>query len=69
MIFGSQVDMFWVIALGLAIATDLTALGGLRVIMYTAVLQTPVCFSGRFAYSISACTSLATDICWPAGMP
>ena len=43
MIFGNQVDMFWVIALGLAIVTGIyTALGGLRVIMYTAVLQTPV---------------------------
>jgi SSS family solute:Na+ symporter len=47
MIFGSQVDMFWVIALGLAIATGIyTALGGLRVIMYTAVLQTPVLLFG-----------------------
>ena len=47
MIFGNQVDMFWVIALGLAIATGIyTALGGLRVIMYTAVLQTPVLLFG-----------------------
>ena len=69
MIFGSQVDMFWVIALGLAIATGIyTALGGLRVIMYTAVLKRRSCFSGRFAYSISACTSLVTDIYWPDGM-
>ena len=45
--FGHQVDMFWVIALGLAIATGIyTALGGLRVIMYTAVLQTPVLLFG-----------------------
>ena len=47
MLFGRQVDMFWVIALGLAIATGIyTALGGLRVIMYTAVLQTPVLLFG-----------------------
>ena len=47
MLFGHQVDMFWVIALGLAIATGIyTALGGLRVIMYTAVLQTPVLLFG-----------------------
>jgi len=47
MIMGHQVDIFWVIALGLAIATGIyTALGGLRVIMYTAVLQTPVLLFG-----------------------
>ena len=47
MLFGRQMDMFWVIALGLAIATGIyTALGGLRVIMYTAVLQTPVLLFG-----------------------
>jgi len=47
MMFGHNVDMFWVIALGLAIATGIyTALGGLRVIMYTAVLQTPVLLFG-----------------------
>ncbi len=46
-ILGHNVDMFWVISLGLAIATGIyTALGGLRVIMYTAVLQTPVLLFG-----------------------
>ncbi|HWA91450.1 MAG TPA: sodium:solute symporter [Rhizomicrobium sp.] len=46
-IFGFQVDIFWVIALGLALTTGLyTVLGGLRVIMYTAVLQAPVLILG-----------------------
>ena len=46
-LFGFQVDIFWVIALGLAFTTGLyTVLGGLRVIMYTAVLQTPVLIFG-----------------------
>ncbi len=46
-IFGFQVDIFWVIALGLAFTTGLyTVLGGLRVIMYTAVLQAPVLILG-----------------------
>jgi solute:Na+ symporter, SSS family len=46
-IFGHQIDMFWIISFGLAIATGIyTALGGLRVIMYTAVLQTPVLLFG-----------------------
>jgi SSS family solute:Na+ symporter len=41
------VDVFWVIALGLAMTTGLyTICGGMRVIMYTAVLQTPVLIGG-----------------------
>lgn len=47
MMFGRELDMFWVIAIGLCIVTGLyTVLGGLRVIMYTAVLQTPVLLFG-----------------------
>lgn len=46
-IFGFHVDVFWVIALGLAFTTGLyTVLGGLRVIMYTSVLQAPVLIFG-----------------------
>jgi solute:Na+ symporter, SSS family len=46
-IFGNRVDVFWVIALALAFTTGLyTVLGGLRVIMYTAVLQAPVLILG-----------------------
>src|ERR1700749_3074991 len=46
-LFGVRVDIFWVIALGLAFTTGLyTVLGGLRVIMYTAVLQAPVLIAG-----------------------
>jgi len=46
-IFGNNVDIFWVIALGLAGTTGVyTVFGGMRVIMYTAVLQTPVLIGG-----------------------
>jgi solute:Na+ symporter, SSS family len=46
-VLGLQLDVFWVIALGLAFTTGLyTVLGGLRVIMYTAVLQAPVLIAG-----------------------
>jgi SSS family solute:Na+ symporter len=46
-IFGFKLDVFWAIALGLAFTTGLyTVLGGMRVIMYTAVLQTPVLILG-----------------------
>ena len=49
-IFGYQLDVFWAIALGLALTTGVyTVLGGLRVIMYTAVLQTPVLIFGSVA--------------------
>lgn len=46
-IFGHTVDIFWVIALSLAFTTGLyTIFGGMRVIMYTAVLQSPVLIFG-----------------------
>ena len=46
-LFGHQIDIFWVIALGLAFTTGLyTIFGGMRVIMYTAVLQAPVLIFG-----------------------
>ena len=49
-LFGWHLDVFWAIALGLAFTTGLyTVLGGLRVIMYTAVLQTPVLIFGSVA--------------------
>ena len=49
-LFGSQIDVFWVIALALALTTGLyTIFGGMRVIMYTAVLQTPVLLLGSLA--------------------
>lgn len=46
-LFGYNVDIFWIIALSLAATTGLyTIFGGMRVIMYTAVLQTPVLLFG-----------------------
>jgi solute:Na+ symporter, SSS family len=49
-LFGHTIDIFWVIALGLAFTTGLyTIFGGMRVIMYTAVLQTPVLIGGSLA--------------------
>jgi SSS family solute:Na+ symporter len=46
-IFGYRMDVFWAIALGLALTTGLyTVFGGMRVMMYTAVLQTPVLIFG-----------------------
>ena len=46
-LFGHHMDVFWAIALGLAFTTGLyTVFGGMRVIMYTAVLQAPVLIFG-----------------------
>ena len=46
-LFGAKIDVFWAIALGLALTTGLyTIFGGMRVIMYTAVLQAPVLILG-----------------------
>jgi solute:Na+ symporter, SSS family len=46
-VFGVRMDVFWAIALALALTTGLyTVAGGLRVIMYTAVLQAPVLILG-----------------------
>jgi len=46
-IFGHTIDIFWVIALSLAFTTGVyTIFGGMRVIMYTAVLQSPVLIFG-----------------------
>src|ERR1035441_9792286 len=49
-IFGHEIDIFWVIALSLAATTGgYTIFGGMRVIMYTAVLQAPVLIFGSLA--------------------
>ena len=46
-LMGRDIDIFWVIALSLAFTTGLyTIFGGMRVIMYTAVLQAPVLIFG-----------------------
>jgi solute:Na+ symporter, SSS family len=58
-ILGIQVDVFWVIALALAFTTGLyTVLGGLRVIMYTAVLQAPVLILGSVSILYAGLSAL-----------
>jgi SSS family solute:Na+ symporter len=60
-LFGVQVDIFWVIALSLAFTTGLyTAVGGLRVIMYTAVLQAPVLIFGSLCILYSGLSALGS---------
>ena len=58
-LLGCDVDIFWIIALTLALTTGLyTALGGLRVIMYTAVLQAPVLIVGSLCILYSGLSVL-----------
>ncbi|HEY2070151.1 MAG TPA: sodium:solute symporter [Rhizomicrobium sp.] len=58
-VFGFHIDVFWAIALGLAFTTGLyTVLGGLRVIMYTAVLQAPVLIAGSLCILYAGLSAL-----------
>jgi SSS family solute:Na+ symporter len=47
LIFGKEVDFFWISAIGLVVITGLyTIFGGMKAVMYTSVLQTPVLLFG-----------------------
>jgi solute:Na+ symporter, SSS family len=60
-ILGLRVDVFWVIALALAFTTGVyTVLGGLRVIMYTAVLQAPVLILGSVCILYAGLSALGS---------
>jgi SSS family solute:Na+ symporter len=52
-IFGREIDFFWVSAIGLVAITGLyTVLGGMKAVMYTSVLQTPVLLFGSIVILI-----------------
>ncbi|MBN2274188.1 MAG: sodium:solute symporter [Bacteroidales bacterium] len=52
-LFGREVDFFWVSAIGLVAITGIyTILGGMRAILYTSVLQTPVLLFGSIVILI-----------------
>lgn len=58
-VFGVQMDVFWAIALGLTLTTGVyTVLGGLRVIMYTAVLQAPILILGSLCILYAGLSAL-----------
>lgn len=53
MIFGKEVDFFWVSAVGLVVITGLyTIFGGMKAVMYTSVLQTPILLFGSIVILI-----------------
>ena len=52
-ILGKEIDFFWVSAIGLVLITGIyTVLGGMKAIMYTSVLQTPVLLFGSIVILI-----------------
>ena len=49
-IFGYQVDFFWVAAIGLVVITGIyTVFGGMKAVLYTSILQTPILLAGSIA--------------------
>ncbi|MEN8115455.1 MAG: sodium:solute symporter [Bacteroidota bacterium] len=48
--FGYNIDFFWVSAIGLVVLTGLyTTFGGMKAVLYTSVLQTPILLLGSIA--------------------
>lgn len=49
-IFGYSIDFFWVSAIGLVVLTGIyTTFGGMKAVLYTSVLQTPILLLGSIA--------------------
>lgn len=58
-IFNQQVDFFWVSAIGLVVLTGLyTVFGGMKAVLYTSVLQTPILLAGSVAILVIGLTQL-----------
>ncbi|MBN1415780.1 MAG: sodium:solute symporter [Bacteroidales bacterium] len=52
-LFGKEIDFFWVSAMGLVLITGIyTILGGMRAVLFTSVLQTPVLLFGSIVILI-----------------
>ncbi|MCK3684479.1 sodium:solute symporter [Maribellus sp. YY47] len=51
--FGYDIDFFWISAIGLVVLTGLyTTFGGMKAVLYTSVLQTPILLIGSIAILI-----------------
>lgn len=58
-IFNQQIDFFWVSAIGLVALTGLyTVFGGMKAVLYTSVLQTPILLAGSVAILVIGLTQL-----------
>jgi SSS family solute:Na+ symporter len=58
-IFNQQIDFFWISAIGLVLLTGLyTVFGGMKAVLYTSVLQTPILLAGSIAILVIGLTQL-----------
>jgi len=58
-VFNQQIDFFWVSAIGLVVLTGLyTVFGGMKAVLYTSVLQTPILLAGSIAILVIGLTQL-----------
>jgi len=58
-IFNQQIDFFWVSAIGLVVLTGIyTVLGGMKAVLYTSILQTPILLAGSIAILVIGLTQL-----------
>ncbi|TFH22566.1 MAG: Na+/glucose cotransporter [Bacteroidia bacterium] len=58
-IFNQQIDFFWVSAIGLVLLTGLyTVFGGMKAVLYTSILQTPILLAGSIAILVIGLTQL-----------
>ncbi|MCP4312630.1 MAG: sodium/solute symporter, partial [Bacteroidetes bacterium] len=59
MIFNQQVDFFWISAIGLVVLTGIyTVFGGMKAVLYTSVLQTPILLAGSIAILVIGLSQL-----------
>jgi SSS family solute:Na+ symporter len=58
-LFNQQIDFFWVSAIGLVLLTGLyTVFGGMKAVLYTSILQTPILLAGSVAILAIGLTQL-----------
>ena len=59
MIFNHQIDFFWVSAIGLVVLTGVyTVFGGMKAVLYTSILQTPILLAGSIAILVIGLSQL-----------
>ncbi len=58
-IFNQQIDFFWISAISLVVLTGIyTVLGGMKAVLYTSILQTPILLAGSIAILVIGLTQL-----------
>lgn len=59
MVFNHQVDFFWISAIGLVVLTGIyTVFGGMKAVLYTSLLQTPILLAGSIAILVLGLSQL-----------